>query len=404
MSLAYTPELAVGRLATRDRRIFFEFDQDFLATGIPLSPFKLPLKPGVQQAKENLYGGLFGVFNDSLPDGWGRLLLDRHLRRQGMEPDALTPLDRLALVGTQGMGALRYHPDRSSTDIDPNPLVLDQLAVQAEQELSGTPSKLLEELLKLAGSSAGARPKILVDVSSDRSIVLPSQPNATPGFTSWLLKFRTSTDEPDMGAIEYAYSLMARDAGLDVPETFLFPSAHGPGYFGVRRFDRRASGPIHMHSAAGLLHADHRLPSLDYDNLLKATKILTKDMREVEKLFQLAVFNVLSHNRDDHTKNVSFLMDEKGTWRVAPAYDLTYSAGPGGEHSLMIAGEGRNPGASHLKRLGTTIGLEPRRIQEILDTTKVAIFRWQEFASIAGVSAKTSNRIHQEFQRLLLLP
>lgn len=394
--------LPVGRLATRRRRIFFEFDPTFLRSGLSLSPYKLPLEPGVHVARESIFDGLFGVFNDSLPDGWGLLLLDRQLRQRGIEPGALTPLDRLALVGSNAMGALRYEPDRSPVSADNNPLVLDDLAAEADRELSGTPSEILERLVLLAGSSAGARSKILANLSADRSVLRQGTGPRPEGFTPWLIKFRASGDDAQTGTVEYAYSLMARAAGLEIPETHLFASSSGPGYFGVRRFDRTESGAVHMHTASGLLHTDHRLPSLDYDNLLKAARWLTRDMTEVEKLYRLAVFNVFSHNRDDHPKNVSFLMDASGHWCVSPAYDLTFSAGPGGEHSMIIAGEGRSPGQSHLQRLGTDIGIARKKVLSIIEEVTVTVVSWPTFAADARVSEEKAERIQQVLNRIAL--
>lgn len=387
--------LPVGQLVAQNRRIFFEYDSAFLSVGLPISPFKLPLKSGVQVPKEMTFDGLFGVFNDSLPDGWGRLLLDRQLLRQGAEPGTLTPLDRLALIGSQAMGALRYAPETKSQQPEiQETLELDRLAAAAEQELVGTPSNLLEQLIQLSGSSGGARPKILAYVSQEKTLVV-QRIIAPQDYTPWLIKFRAGLDAPDSGAVEYAYSVMARTAGLEVPETHLFPSRIGPGYFGVRRFDRTASGSVHMHTASGLLHADHRFSSLDYDNLLKATMILTKDIQQVERMYRIAVFNVLAHNRDDHSKNFSYLMDRSGTWQVSPAYDLTFSSGPGGEHSMLVAGEGRSPNQDHLLQLASKVGIQRQTALDIISVTRAATSQWQSFAADAGVRSATIKRIQK---------
>ncbi|MBC7883279.1 MAG: type II toxin-antitoxin system HipA family toxin [Anaerolineae bacterium] len=387
--------LSVGKLAAQNRRIFFEYDSEFLSVGLPISPFKLPLKSGVQVPKEMVFDGLFGVFNDSLPDGWGRLLLDRQLLRQGAEPGTLTPLDRLALIGSQAMGALRYEPETKSQQPEiQETLELDRLATAAEQELAGTPSDLLEQLIQLSGSSGGARPKILAYVSPDKTLVVQRK-TAPQDYTPWLIKFRAGIDAPDSGAVEYAYSVMARTAVLEVPETYLFPSRTGPGYFGVRRFDRTASGSVHMHTASGLLHADHRFSSLDYDNLLKATMILTKDIQQVERMYRIAVFNVLAHNRDDHSKNFSYVMDRSGTWQVSPAYDLTFSSGPGGEHSMLVSGEGRSPNQDHLLQLASKVGIQRQTALNIISVTRSATSQWRSFAADAGVRSTTIKRIQK---------
>ncbi len=184
-------------------------------------------------------------------------------------------------------------------------------------------------------------------------------------------------DGYDAGAIEYVYALMAKEAGVLMPEVHLFPSQKGAGYFAVKRFDRDGDKRIHMHTASGLLHSDFRIPTLDYEDLINLTAALTKDVREIEKMYRLAIFNVLSHNRDDHAKNFSFLMNEKGEWKLAPAYDLTYSSGPNGEQSTMVMGEGNKPSVHHLVKLGLEANLSKKIIEEIIDQTKNALDKWK---------------------------
>ena len=250
------------------------------------------------------------------------------------------------------------------------------------------------------GSSAGARPKILVrfDPQSKQfqaiNNFLPHQHN------DWIVKFRSSTDPRDIGPIEYAYHLMAKAAGLDLPEARLFKSRVGYGYFGVKRFDRTANTFLHMHTLSGLLHADYRLPSLDYQAILKATEILTRNIGEREKQFRNSAFNVFAYNRDDHAKNFSFLMDSKGTWSVSPAYDLTFSSGPGGEHCTTIMGNGRNPGTADLLKLAASAGIEQTKTQEIIAQVKDAVSQWKQFAREAGVSPKSLQHIHSQLSMI----
>lgn len=381
----------VGRMALKDRRIYFEYDRTFLERGLELSPFKLPLKTSVFSNEEPAFEGLFGLFNDSLPDGWGRLLLDRQLRQHSIAPERLSALDRLAHVGRHGMGALCYEPDHSE-DLPPSSVLeLDRLASESAAVLKGEASDVLSELLALNGSSAGARPKVMAAVSADKKRIVSGLVNVPEDMEPWIIKFAASLDARDTGPIEYAYSLMAKEAGLNMPETYLFPAEKGHGYFGVKRFDRQAGQRIHMHTISGLLHADHRLPSLDYEMILKATMHLTRSMPEVEAMFRLAVFNVLTHNRDDHAKNFAFLMDANGNWRAAPAYDLTFSSGPGGEHSTTVMGEGRNPEVSHLKALGEKMGLS--HSGKIIAQVRDAASRWKDFAKKTGVSKESGDII-----------
>lgn len=201
-----------------------------------------------------------------------------------------------------------------------------------------------------------------------------------------IIKFPSSTDPPDIGAIEYAYHLMATAAGLEVPEAKLFPSRKGFGFFGSKRFDRTDTERVHMHTISGLLQADHRIPSLDYETIMKATMHLTHNMRDCEKQYRQCVFNVLSHNRNDHAKNFAFLMDQHGTWRMSPSYDLTFSSGPRGEHCTMVMGEGKHPGISHLLELAQISSLKKLTALNIIDEVKSAVTRWSEFVDQVGVS------------------
>ena len=385
--------IPVGRLALNRGKIYFEYESDFIKSGLEISPLQLKLKLGLFSFDYNLFAGLAGVFNDSLPDGWGKLLFDRFARSQGVLLSDLTALDRLAYVGQNAMGALVYQPDYSVNESN-NIINLDQLASESEQILAnsamaGSATDLLEELMILNGSSAGARPKALINVNKTYDYIIHSNKSLSPKYTSWIVKFPNSQDGADAGAIEYVYSLMAVAAGIIMPDTYLFPAQKGAGYFAVKRFDLDGNKRYHMHTACGLLHSDFRLPALDYEDLIALTGMLTGDVREVKKMYQLAVFNVLAHNRDDHAKNFSFLMDDKGKWKLAPAYDLTFSSGPSGEQSTTILGEGKKPTIEHLFKLGLNANLDKNSINQIIKKTKNALGNWQKLAKKYMVS--TSN-------------
>jgi len=193
-----------------------------------------------------------------------------------------------------------------------------------------------------------------------------------------------------MGAIEYAYSLMAKDAGVEMPETHLFCTKRNK-YFGTKRFDRDDDARIHMHSLGGLIHADHRSPSLDYDTVLRVTLALTRNIKDAEKAYALACFNVLAHNRDDHVKNFSFLLNARNEWIFAPAYDLVFSYGPGGEQSMLVMGEGRNPGTAQLQTLGKQHGI--KNAPEILEQVKRVVANWPHYAELADVSRKSTKDV-----------
>lgn len=390
--------IPVGRLAINNRQIYFQYHGSFIEQNLNISPFHLPLKSSVFSFDYNLFEGLGGVFNDSLPDGWGRLLFDRFARSSGILPSDITPLDRLTNVGLNGLGALVYEPDYSA-DENSDSINLDRLAEQAQEVLNGTSDEVLQDLLALNGSSAGARPKALIGLNNDYKNIIHGTHDLPDAYTPWIVKFSNSQDGNDAGAIEYVYALMAKKAGIAMPEVHLFPAKKGAGYFAVKRFDRNDKERFHMHTACGLLHSDFRVPSLDYEDLIALTSTLTKDAREIEKLYQLAAFNVLAHNRDDHSKNFSFLMDAKGEWKLSPAYDLTFSSGPCGEQSTMVMGEGKNPSVDHLIKLGHEAKLSKMRINEIIDRTKTALASWEVLASEYGVSTNNIRLIGKYISR-----
>jgi serine/threonine-protein kinase HipA len=386
----------VGTLAEQERRIYFEYDAGFLRSPLPLSPFKLPPRPGLFEHTERDFAAVFGVFNDSLPDGWGLLLMDREFRRQGLDPRALTPLDRLAYIGTRGMGALTYHPPAAAGEEDQGlGIDLDALARQAERVLEGSAEEVLPALRIAGGSPGGARPKVLVGVRDDGRIISGTS-GLPPGYRHFLVKFGGKEDPPDMGAVEAAYASVAESAGIGVPPTRLFETPDGGRYFGAERFDREGNQRVHMHTLGGLLHASHRVPSVDYEGFLKATLILTRDQRQVEEAFRRMVFNVLAHNRDDHVKNFSFLMGRDGAWRLTPAYDLVFSEGPGGEHTMAVAGEARQPTHRDMLRVAETCDLGLRRAREIVQEVRSGVAEWPAAARAAGVSSETMWRIEKE--------
>jgi len=345
----------VGTLAlTRERTVAFEYSDGWLRNGFSISPFSLPLRKQVFLPKPDPFDGLFGAFADSLPDGWGRLLVDRMLLREGEDPRTVDALNRLAVVGDAGMGALRYRPvhefDGTRSDAD-----YDRLAEECRRLLQTDDSKDLDELFLLGGSSGGARPKVLTDVDGE----------------PWIVKFPSPQDRDEIGREEFRYARCAKECGIDMPETRLFPSKRSAGYFGVRRFDRRTSASrgverIPMLSASAILETSHRIPNLDYHTLMKLTLLLTKDFSEIEKLYRLMCFNVFAHNRDDHSRNFSFLYDRAvGQWRLSPAYDLTYSDSVGGEHATSVNGNGRDPGLADLLAVANEVKLAKEKAGRI---------------------------------------
>ncbi len=343
----------VGTLAlTADGKVAFSYYQEWLNNGFSISPFSLPLEKKVFVPHKNIFDGLFGVFADSLPDAWGNLLLNRILKEHGIV-EQVTVLDRLAFVGKSGMGALEYEPDYELMDekrIDD----LDYLSEQCQKILNTEYSPELDTLYKMGGSSGGARPKILTCVD-DRN---------------WLIKFPAQLDSKEIGLQEYEYAQCAKKCGIHMTETRLFPSKECSGYFGSERFDIDCSyGKKHVVTVAALLEADYRSPCLDYHELMKLTRIITRENKEdIENMFRRACFNVFAHNRDDHAKNFSFVYNEEDDlWRLSPAYDLTFSNTYWGEHTTSVDGNGKDPGREQLINVGLKAGMKKNHCLHIIE-------------------------------------
>ncbi len=391
----------MGVLAQDRHRVYFEYDPAFLEEGESLSPFKLPLQAVLHEHTDRQFGPLPGLFDDSLPDGWGLLLMDRHFRREGLDPHSISPLDRLAYLGRSTMGALTYHPPRDREG-DRSDLDLFALGRNAEEVLAGEAAVILPELMRAGGSPQGARPKVLVGIRGDRVV---SGESALPDdFEPWMIKFASRANVRDAGPVERAYALMAAAAGIAVPETRLFEVKQGRDlrrYFGVRRFDRRAGGRrVHVHTFANLIHANFRIPSTDYADLLKVTRILTRNHADVLRVFRQIAFNVAAHNRDDHGKNFAFLLPDGGEWSLTPAYDLTFAPGPGGEHTMTVHGEGRNPSRQHIISLAGDAGVRDREAEEIFEAVNEAVAAWPRFADEACCSKRATREIAAKLKAL----
>ena len=351
-------EKRIGTLALLNKSkidlLAFQYDDEWIKNGFSISPFSLPLENKVFIPKIDPFNGMFGVFSDSLPDGWGKLLVDRTLKKNNINPFEITSLDRLAIVGNSGMGGLEYIP-QYDFEIKSEIKDLDELALSCKKILNTEYSENLDELFLLGGSSGGARPKILTNINGE----------------DWIIKFPSKFDNDNIGKQEYDYSLCAKKCGIFMPETKLFPSKNCSGFFGVKRFDREKNSKneikkIHMVSVSGLLETSHRIPNLDYDILMKLTLKLTNDFEEVKKMYRLMCFNIFAHNRDDHSKNFSFLYNEiKRKWELSPAYDLTYSNSIGGEHATTIAGNGKNPTIKDILKVAENIGLKKDESEKI---------------------------------------
>jgi len=340
----------VGTIQMTPERDFcvFEYDKDWIADGFSISPWELPLQTGLIFSKENCFGGGFAAFEDSMPDGYGLYLLDRMLRREGSSLAELSPLQRLSLVGSSGMGALCYKPEVKTVPMDAiTEGDCDELQRKALEVLSEKSDADASLLYYNSNNSGGARPKAVFKAGDG---------------TNWIVKFRHIYDPSDIGKNEYLHMSTAQKCGISIPEIKLINDR----YLAIKRFDIKDGRRIHTLTAAALLQSDFRRQSIDYVNLLALTGYLTQDPKQVEQMFRRMVFNIVCTNRDDHAKNFSFLCED-GKWSLAPAYDITYSpAGTRGEHATSVRYKG-NPSREDLIAAGTGIRIPRKRCIGIID-------------------------------------
>ncbi len=386
----------VGKLLKTDNGVFFQYDKPFLKLGLPLSPFNLPLNNQVFKAPDEPFNQLHGLFADSLPDGWGLLLMDRYLRQKGINISSVTALDRLLYVGSTAMGALIYEPDLSEQNTETK-LDVSALSQEAEKVYAGSTDDVLPELLKVGTSPGGARPKIIVGMQGDQ--VIAGEHDLPQGYEAWLIKFHTNIQpHSEEGLIEEAYSQLLKKSSVNMPETKLL-NVNDKQFFAVKRFDRFDNKRLHVHSLAGLIHANFRVLDFDYEKFLKITSLLTKKDSDVEQAFRQMVFNILAVNCDDHTKNFSFIMNYKGEWRLSPAYDVTFNVGRNHEQSMSIAGFGKNIPERTFYELGEIFELDDAQVKQIFVETCDSLSHWHTTAKSLGVCNSTIQDIQKEIDR-----
>ena len=375
--------LEVGTLASAHRTTYFEYDRDFLRGSINPSPFHLAFEPGPQIVSGEK-GDLNKMFADALPDGWSKGLIDARVREAGYDPRTLSQLDRLALVGGNGVGALSFAPVR---DLPTGvlPVTIDDLAATVMR--TGREGDAgVEAAQKLAGSLGGARPKAAIWLKDEIVHLRPVE-----GATPWLVKFpNPAYDLPDDGVVEYAFSRMARAAGIQMMETLLLPSREGPGFFATARFDRVDGRRYHYQSFAGL----HDLGLLDpsgYQELLDTDLRLSGGPERLEQQIRRMAFNVLASNRDDHVRNHGFLMNVEGRWVPSPAFDLTFS--PGNRHMLMVGNNAHTPGFGDIGETAAAAGMDRGQAVRIARGVRNVIREWPRFAREAGLDVTRTRAI-----------
>ncbi len=398
----------------------FQYDPAFLASGIALSPIVLPLSRRVYQfpsLPEVSFHGLPGLLADSLPDKFGNALIDAWLATQGRRPESFDAIERLCYIGVRGMGALEFAPAKGPPLRRSAKVHVDELVKLASQvlthratlQVSFAPGRRhdgLQELLRVGTSAGGARAKAIIAWNRDTNEVRSGQVQAPAGFDYWLLKFdgvsankdKELEDPKGYTVIEYAYALMAADAGIEMSECRLLEEG-GRRHFMTRRFDRLSDGgKLHMQSLAALGHFDfNSAGAYSYEQAFDLIKRLGLSMRAREQQFRRMIFNVVARNQDDHVKNIAFLMDKAGGWSLSPAFDVTYAYNPTGpwtsRHQMTINGKTDDFTREDFKTVAQVAGLKrgsPDAIlKEVMDKAK----EWPRYAKVAGVSGSQRDKI-----------
>jgi serine/threonine-protein kinase HipA len=409
-------EIGAVSLAGAGGTASFEYDPTFAAAGIELSPLRLPAIPGriyrFPELGKSSFDGLPGLLADALPDRFGNALIDAWLAGRGRAPGSFDAVERLSYIGRRGMGALEFVPARG-----PDATIDDELDIPALVELAGdvlarrtdlseslaAPAKrrAMQEILRVGTSAGGARPKALIAWNPETEEVRSGQIGAPAGFEFWILKFDGVDDSSrdlghssGYGAIEWAYSEMARAAGIEMTECRLLEE-DGRRHFMTRRFDRTADGDkLHMQSLAALDHLDFELAEThSYEQAFAVIRRLGLSADTAEAQFRRMVFNVVARNQDDHVKNISFLMNRRGEWSLSPAFDVVYSFNPDGRwtrvHQMSINGKRDDFTVADLEQTAAIAGLKRGSPRRILDEVIAAVERWPEFAAAARIPEET---------------
>ena len=403
------------------RPAVFQYDPAFLPSGIEVSPLRMPLRAAPYEfpaLNPDSFHGLPGLLADSLPDRYGRALIDAWLAGQGRRPEDFDAVERLCYVGRRGMGALEFQPThgvRASRNRDIRVAALVELAseVLTRREAlvaslaAGHREQAMRDILSVGTSAGGARAKAVIAWNPQTGAVRSGQLDAGPGFEYWLLKLdgvagnkdrERLADPQGYGAIELAYAHMARDAAITMTECRLLEE-DGRRHFMTRRFDRDADGgKRHMQSLAALAHLDFAQPGAhSYEQAFLVMRELGLDAAAVEQQFRRMAFNVVGRNQDDHVKNIAFLMDRSGRWELSPAFDLAYSYNPSGQwtaqHQMSLAGKRDNFTLEDLRQVGRVALLKQGQAQRILDEVTAVVSEWPRYAESVGVDDEHIRRI-----------
>ncbi len=405
---------AIGAVSVEDTAstAAFQYTPDFARSGIEVAPLMMPLDEGIY-AFPNLarqsFHGLPGMLADSLPDRFGNALIDAWLATQGRTPESFNAVERLCYIGTRGMGALEFAPATGPKARDTQKVSVDALVRLASEVLSqrndlqrsfadGHTAESLRDILRVGTSAGGARAKAIIAWNRDTNEVRSGQVAAGSGFDYWILKFdgvsgnkdKELEDPKGYGAIEYAYALMARAAGIEISECRLLEES-GRRHFMTRRFDRLEGGEkLHMQSLGALAHYDFNLAgAYSYEQALLVIRRLDLGMAAIEEQFRRMAFNIIARNQDDHVKNIAFLMDKSGRWSLSPAFDVTYSYNPDGlwTASQQMTMNGKREGFTleDFRACANASSMMRGRAEAIISEVTDAVRRWPEFAASAEV-------------------
>lgn len=414
----------VGAVAWDDSRGYasFEYDPDFLKTPWDLSPLQM----STEQARVSrrifafpalnyeTYKGLPGLLADCLPDKFGNQLIDAWLARHGRSPGDLNPVERLCYIGRRGMGALEFEPAIGPDSTKAVRLDIDELIALAQQILEARgrletnlhqqPEKGLQDIIRVGTSAGGARAKAIIAYNPTTGDVRSGQIDRLKGFEYWLMKFdgvtnQTLGDPENYGRIEYAYYLMAKEAGINMMESRLLHE-NGRAHFMTKRFDRNGQKKVHVQTLCALAHFDYNQPrTYAYEQVFQVMRLLKLPYPDMEQFFRRIVFNVLSKNQDDHTKNISFLMDDQGEWRLAPAYDITYAFNPASKwtsmHQLSVSGKRTEIRRRDLLELAKAVSI--KKANALIDHVKSAVGNWTAHAMKADVNSEQRRFIGRTF-------
>ena len=403
----------------------FEYDPGFLRSGVEVAPLMMPLSRDVFRFPDlsiQSFHGLPGMLADVLPDKYGNDLINAWLATQGRRPEDFNAVERLCYTGTRGMGALEFLPATGPGAPASTPVDIDALVTLASDILThrnnlsasfgGDKADAMREIIRVGTSAGGARAKAVIAWNPKTDAVRSGQVSAPEGFEYWLLKFdgvknnkdHDLADPEGYGTIEYAYSLMAKAAGIEMMPCRLLEE-NGRRHFMTHRFDRTENGgKIHMQSLAAIAHFDFNRPgSYSYEQAFDVMRRLQLPADQVEEQFRRMTFNIVSRNQDDHVKNIAFLMDQAGSWRLSPAYDVTYAYNPNGDwtsqHQMTLNGKRDRFESTDLHACAVLAGLTFRKAKSIIADVDAAIGNWRSYASAAGVKRESINEIEGMHRR-----